>query len=70
MLSGLDELVWEFGNYWKTYPIDYIYLYLMMQTSLIQQSCMNPEGWQKGNLTCDTICLQFSGTAKEGKKGL
>lgn len=27
MLSGLDELVWEFGNYWRTYLIDFIYIY-------------------------------------------
>lgn len=25
MLSGLDELVWEFGNYWRTYLTDDIY---------------------------------------------
>lgn len=24
-LSGLDELVWEFGNYWRTYHTNYTF---------------------------------------------
>lgn len=27
MQCELDELLWEFGNYWRTYLMDYMYNY-------------------------------------------
>lgn len=40
-LSGLDELVWEFGNYWE-HILQIIYI--MILTSRIKQSCVSSWG--------------------------
>lgn len=68
MLSGLDELVWEFGNYWRTYLTDYIYNDTDIMNTAELCEFLRDLGRQKGNLTCDIVCLQFSGSAKEERK--
>lgn len=69
MPSGLDELVWEFGNYWRTYLTDYIYNDTDIMNTAELCEFLRDLGRQKGNLTCDIVCLQFSGSAKEERKG-
>lgn len=70
MLSGLDELVWEFGNYQRTYRL---YIYLSNDADIMnkaENATILRAGGKVMLHVIFIIYLQFSGTAKEEKKGL
>lgn len=69
MQSGLDEPVWECGNYQRTYLTYYTYNYTDILNIAELCEFLRDLGRQKGNLPFDVIGLQFSGIAKEEREG-